>query len=130
MGPDRAVLVAVGELVAVAEGTHFGARNEPRNGETAKTSWRISWKSRRISHWAIVHSRRPDMWMSARRFVVITRFVRVAFGEDEPRVLAGDAGLDQLAVQPERAVDLLLVALAQVRVALGDRVRAASSPRP
>ena len=53
----------------------------PRNGETLKISWRISWKSRRISHWAIVHRRSPDMWIRARRLVVITRFVRVAFGK-------------------------------------------------
>jgi hypothetical protein len=59
----------------------LGARNEPRNGLTAKISWRISWKSRRISHWAIVHSRSPLMWMSARRLAVMTRFVRVALGK-------------------------------------------------
>ncbi len=41
----------------------------------------MSWKSRRISHCAIVQSRNPDMWMRARRLAVITRFVRVALGK-------------------------------------------------
>ena len=62
------------------------------------------------------------MWMSARRFVVITRFVRVALGKTNRASSPGTPGLEQLAVQPERAVDLLLVALAQVGIALGDRV--------
>ena len=70
------------------------------------------------------------MWMSARRFVVMTRLVRVAFGKTNRASSPGQPGLEHLAVQVERAVDLRLVALAQVRVALGDRVRAASSPRP
>jgi len=74
------VLVPISILVAVAERHDFGARKEPKKGLTLKTSWRISWNSRRISHWAIVQRRSPDMWMSARRFAVMTRFVRVALG--------------------------------------------------
>ena len=62
------------------------------------------------------------MWMSARRFVVMTRFVRVAFGNTNRASSPGHARPEQLAVQAERAVDLLLVALAQLRIALGDGV--------
>ena len=108
MRPDRAVLVAVAHLVAVAEGTHFGARNEPRNGDTWKISWRISWNSRRISHWAIVQRRSPDMWMSARRFVVITRFVRVAFGKTNR---ASSAGMPAPTSSPYRPIEPSIWAL-------------------
>ena len=63
------------------------------------------------------------MWISARRFVVITRFVRVAFGNTNRASSPGMPAGEQLAVQLQRAVDLVLVARAQLRVALGDRRR-------
>src|SRR5262249_13714841 len=43
--------------------------------------------------------------------------------EDEARILAGDARLDELTVERHRALDLLLEASPDVLVRLGDRVR-------
>ncbi len=79
----------------------------------------MSWNSRRISHWAIVHRRSPLMWMSARRFVVITRFVRVALGKTNRASSPGIPAADELPVQLDRPIDLFLVPLAQGRVRLG-----------
>ena len=92
-----------------------GRGSDPRNGLTAKTSWRMSWKSRRISHWAIVQRRRPDMWMSARRFVVMTRFVRVAFGKTNRASSPGMPASTRSPYRSERPVHLLLEPGAQAR---------------
>ena len=80
--PDRAVLVAVVELVAVAE--RHALRGEERAEERRRPR-----RSRGGSAGTAGGSPTgpsctgagPDMWISARRFVVMTRFVRVAFGK-------------------------------------------------
>ena len=104
-------------------GTHFGARNQPRNARTWKISCRISWNSRRISHWAIVHSRSPEH-AHQRRQVDRHHQVRARrVGEHEAGVLARDAGRDEVAVQLHRVFDLLLVPGPQPGLGLGQGAR-------
>ena len=121
-GPDGAVLVAVVELVAVAERHALGRQEraeERRDREDLVADELEEPADLPLGHRAQAQPGHVDERPQVRRHHEV-RPGRV--GEDEPGVLAGHAGPEQLAVQPERAVDLLLVALAQVRVALGDRV--------
>ena len=61
------------------------------------------------------------MWMSARRLVVMTRFVRVALGNTNRASSPGTPASTSSPYSDERPVDLGLVALAERGVALGDR---------
>ena len=131
MRADRAVLVAVVELVAVAQRHALRAPGtSPGTATPPKISWRMSWNSRRISHWAIVHRRRPDMWMSARRFVVMTRFVRVALGNTNRASSPGTPAPSSSPYSPSAPSTCASIPSAQLRVAPRRSWPGASSPRP
>ena len=116
------MLVAVVELVAVAE--RDALRREERAEERRHREDLVADQLEEPPDLPLGHRAQPQAGHVDER-PQVGRHHEVGprrVGEDEPRVLAGHPGLEQLAVQPERAVDLLLVPLAQVGIALGDRV--------
>ena len=112
MGADRAVLVAVVEFVAVAQRHALGRQERPqerRHAEDLLADQLEQPADLPLGHRAQPQPRHVDERAQVRRHHEV-RAGRVR--EDEPRILAGQPGPQHLAVQVERAADLLLVALA------------------
>src|SRR5829696_1435667 len=119
--PDRAVLVAVVELVAVAQRDALRREERAQEGRHAEDLVADQLEQPAdlpLGHRAQAQARHVDEGPQVRRHHEV-RAGRV--GEDEPGILAGHAGLEQVAVERQGAVHLLLVPLAQRRVTLRDR---------
>ena len=123
MGSDRAVLVAVAHLVAVAQGHAF--RGEEAAQERAHIEDLMADQLEQpadlpLGHRAQTQARHVDQGAQVGGHHQV-RASRV--GEDEASILTGNTGGDEVPIEVHRAVDLVFVALAEVRFGLGQCAR-------
>ena len=123
MRPYRAVLIAILELVAVAERHALGRQKRAQEWRDGKDL--VAHELKQPADLPLGHRAQAQAGhVDERPQVGRHHEVRPGgIGEDEPGILARDARLQHLAVEPKGAIDLFFVSPTQIRIALRDRMR-------